>query len=85
MIPQAFPLYAIDTTDSMAYVVIGWHQSIQGGEMIPALAPMDSPACVWPQQGASLVFSTEAPASPRLRMPATDETVVMKSLAWPPR
>lgn len=85
MIPQRFPLYAIDLSDSTAYVVIGWRGWPADTEMIPILAPVDEPGPVV-AKFMPLVYGTERPV-PKVA-PAADETVVMRyprPIPRPPR
>lgn len=84
MIPQRFPLYAIDPSDSTAYVVIGWRGWPADTEMVPLLAPVDAPGPVV-AKFMPLVYGTERPVPKGV--PVEDETMVMTvpPPPWPPR
>lgn len=91
MIPQQFPLYAIDTRDRKAYVVIGWWVEPLTGVRMPTLAPHDEPGCVAARPLDELrfmVYGTEPPKPRAVHLPfpkptapanQAGETVVLKS------
>lgn len=85
MIPQHFPLYAVDATTRAAYVVVGWRGWPTDTSAVPVLAPLDGPGPVTVMGGGErLAYSTSRPA-PNVA-PAPDETVVMNvPVPWPPR
>lgn len=84
MIPQHFPLYAVDTRTNHAYVVIGWRGWPTDTSAVPVLAPMDGPGKVTPLDAGMLAYGTEPPIR-NMSTPAPDETVVLRPLVWPPR
>lgn len=82
MIPQQFPLYAIDTRDRKAYIVVGWRTESAGRGRAPFLAPHDAPGGVRPVPSDDLqhfVYGIEPPTRPPIvRIVPPDETVVLK-------
>lgn len=85
MIPQPFPLYAIDPRTSTAYVVVGWRGWPNDVSAVPVLAPIDAPGHVAGVPTTALVYGTDPPVR-TMPTPAPDETVVMAApVPWPPR
>lgn len=77
MIPQQLPLYAIDTRDQSAYIVIAWRGHHTTAEMLPVVAPCDAPGTVRPHPCPGVLVYGTLPPSAITGPPAPDETVVM--------
>lgn len=80
MIPQHFPLYAIDARNAAVSVVIGWVET-PDYQRLPVLAPAERPGpalMVRAESASNLVYSTQPrPLPPVQRRPDPDATVTM--------
>jgi hypothetical protein len=86
MIPQHFPLYAIDARNAAVSVVIGWVETTDY-RRLPVLAPAERPGpAVMIREGDAvhLVYSTQPrpimPLPPVQRRPDADATVIQPTV-----
>jgi hypothetical protein len=62
VIPQAYPLFAINSDTAAVYLVVGWAESVAGYERFPVLAPVSAPGptrMVQPDRSEKLIYSTQ--------------------------